>query len=42
MNPIKQHQKLLKTMAKANDCVDRKTAQKLIAKADKIQAKLDK
>ena len=42
MNIKKQEKKLLKTMAKANDCVDRKTAQKLIAKADKIQAKLDK
>jgi hypothetical protein len=42
MNPQKQHKKLLKTMAKANDCVDRNTAQKLIHKADKINAKLNK
>ena len=41
MNVIKQHAKLLKTMVKANDCVDRKTAQKLIRKANKIQAKLE-
>ena len=36
MNPIKQHKKLLKTMTKADECVDRNTAQKLIKKADKI------
>ena len=42
MNPTKQHAKLIKTMTKADACVDRHTAQKLIKKADKIQAKLDK
>jgi hypothetical protein len=42
MNPIKQHKKLLKTMTKANECVDRNTAQKLIKKAEKIRAKLNK
>jgi hypothetical protein len=42
MNPAKQHAKLLKTMIKADECVDRNTAQKLIKKATKIRAKLDK
>jgi hypothetical protein len=42
MNPHKQYAKLLKTMTKADACVERRIAQKLIAKADKIQAKLDK
>ena len=42
MNPEKQHKKLIKTMTKADECLDRKTAQKLINKADKIRAKLDK
>tara|TARA_R100001198_G_C5136017_1_gene152012 strand:+ start:60 stop:188 length:129 start_codon:yes stop_codon:yes gene_type:complete len=42
MNPEKQHAKLLKVMTKADDCVDRNTAQKLIKKADRIRAKLDK
>ena len=42
MNSTKQHKKLLKTMAKADECVDRDTAQKLIKKATKIQAKLNK
>ena len=41
MNPTKQHAKLLKTMTKADACVDRHTAQKLIKKADKIRAKLE-
>ena len=41
MNPDKQHKKLLKTMNKAHDCLDRKTAQKLIRKADKIHTKLE-
>ena len=40
MNPAKQHKKLIKTMTKADVCVDRDTAQKLIKKADKIQTKL--
>ena len=41
MNITKQHAKLLKTMVKADVCVDRKTAQKLIRKADKISHKLE-
>jgi hypothetical protein len=41
MNPAKQHAKLVKTMTKADECLDRKTAQKLIKKASKIQAKLE-
>ena len=40
MNVKKQEAKLLKTMAKADVCVDRDTAQKLIKKADKIHSKL--
>ena len=42
MNPAKQYAKLIKTMTKADACVDRNTAQKLIKKADKIRAKLNK
>ena len=42
MNLVKQHAKLFKTMLKADECLDRKTAQKLIKKADKIQHKLEK
>jgi len=42
MNPEKQHAKLIKTMTKADECLDRKTAQKLIQKANKIQNKLNK
>jgi len=42
MNLLKQHAKLIKTLVKADECVDRKTAQKLIKKADKIRAKLEK
>ena len=42
MNVIKQHLKLIKTMAKADLCEDRLTAQKLIKKANKIQHKLKK
>ena len=42
MNPAKQHAKLFKTMIKADECVDRNTAQKLIKKADKIHNKLNK
>ena len=41
MNVNKQHIKLIKTMTKADECLDRKTAQKLIKKADKIQHKLE-
>jgi hypothetical protein len=42
MNIIKQHAKLLKLMVKADECLSRKQAQKLIRKADKVQARLDK
>ncbi len=42
MNPEKQLKKLAKTFIKADECLDRKTAKKLISKADKIRAKLDK
>ena len=42
MNPAKQYAKLIKTMTKADECLDRKTAQKLIQKASKIQNKLNK
>jgi hypothetical protein len=41
MNPAKQHKKLVKTMIKADECLDRKTAKKLIRKAKKIRAKLE-
>ena len=40
MNLAKQYKKLIKTMTKADVCVDRDTAQKLIKKADKIHTKL--
>lgn len=42
MNKPKQHAKLLKVMTKADECVDRDTARKLIKKASKIRAKLEK
>ena len=42
MNLAKQYKKLIKTMTKADVCVDRNTAQKLIKKATKIRAKLEK
>ncbi len=40
MNVKKQEAKLLKTMIKADTCLQRHTAQKLIRKADKIHRKL--
>ena len=40
MNQAKQLKKLAKTFIKANECLDRKTSQKLIKKAEKIQLKL--
>ena len=40
MNVKKQEAKLLKTMIKADVCVDRHIAQKLIRKADRIHNKL--
>ena len=42
MNKQKQHAKLLKVMTKADKCVERHKAQKLILKAEKIQARLEK
>ena len=40
MNVQKQHAKLLKLQAKAQDCLSREEAQKLIKKADKAHKKL--
>ena len=40
MNPAKQHSKLLKLQAKAESCLSREEAQKLIKKADKAHKKL--
>ncbi len=42
MNQEKQLKKLAKTFIKADECVDRDTAQKLIKKAEKIRRKLSK
>lgn len=42
MKKPKQHAKLLKVMTKADECADRHTAQKLIKKAAKIIARLEK
>lgn len=42
MNLEKQRRKLAKVFAKARECLTREQAQKLIAKASKIQAKLDR
>ena len=41
MNTAKQHAKLIKTMTKADVCLTRQQARKLIRKAEKIQAKLE-
>ena len=41
MNPLKQHRKLFKLAKKAEQCLTREQAQKLISKADKARAKLD-
>ncbi len=40
MNPTKQHEKLLKLQTKAENCLSREEAQKLIRKADKAHKKL--
>ncbi len=40
MNEKKQHAKLLKLQAKAEQCLSREDAQKLIKKADKAHSKL--
>ena len=42
MSKTKQHAKLLKVMAKADKCLDRRTSQKLLKKAAKINARLNK
>jgi len=40
INPIKQHRKLAGLGVKAQSCLSRKQAQKLIRKAEKAQRKL--
>ncbi len=40
MNPKKQHAKLLKLQAKAETCISREEAQKIIRKANKANSKL--
>ncbi|WP_269623197.1 hypothetical protein [Prochlorococcus marinus] len=40
MNPAKQHSKLLKLQAKAENCLSREEAQKIIRKANKANNKL--
>ena len=40
MNPDKQHAKLLKLQTKAEDCISRDEAQKIIKKANKAHKKL--
>ena len=40
MNSDKQHAKLLKLQAKAEACLSREEAQKIIKKSDKAQNKL--
>ena len=42
MSKTKQHAKLLKVMTKADKCLDRRTSQKLLKKAAKITARLNK
>tara|TARA_B100000579_G_C22573468_1_gene730007 strand:+ start:185 stop:322 length:138 start_codon:yes stop_codon:yes gene_type:complete len=42
MNPDKQHAKLLKLQAKAEACLSREEAQKIIKKSDKANNKLFK
>ena len=42
MNPDKQHAKLLKLQAKAETCLSRKEAQKILKKSDKANNKLSK
>jgi hypothetical protein len=40
MNPIKQHAKLYKLNVKAQECMSREDAQKILKKANKVQHKL--
>ena len=42
MNPIKQHKKLISLQEKAEMTSSRETAQKILKKYKKAQAKLDK
>lgn len=42
MNPAKQHRKLHKLLSKAEVCLTRDEAQKILKKAEKTQRKLDK
>ncbi len=42
MKIAKQLKKLVKTMTKADECTSREQARRLIKKADKIQAKLQR
>ncbi len=42
MNPAKQHRKLHKLLSKAEECLTRDEAQKILRKAAKAQRKLDK
>tara|TARA_B100001029_G_scaffold146252_1_gene126776 strand:- start:509 stop:640 length:132 start_codon:yes stop_codon:yes gene_type:complete len=42
MNPEKQHAKILKLQAKAEACLSRKEAQKILKKSDKANNKLSK
>ena len=42
MNPDKQHAKLLKLQAKAEACISREEAQKILKKSDKARNKLSK
>jgi hypothetical protein len=42
MNSFKQQRKLLKVARKAQECLSREEAQKLLSKARKIFKKLDK
>ena len=42
MNPEKQHAKLLKLQAKAEACLSREEAQKIIKKSEKANNKLSK
>jgi len=40
LNPKKQHKKLVRLTTKAELCLSRKEAKKIISKADKAQSKL--
>lgn len=40
MNVIKQHKKMIKYLDRANDCISREEAQKIIHKYDTARAKV--